>query len=367
MKEKIDSTQIVLIKYLKETEILFKQLLQKKGWGEHVQIISALDLGFPHDVIRIAGGFATGAYVGWDSAYPIIPIDTCVNDCSVSFFEITEAGLTSLCESNIEKLESRIQNSIYKLNFHRGNHFMAVIQSKKSKKFYLLLHSSANEFKDNYNGLYPVEGNYFYSRTKVFRKNNHYLRYLEGTDAEIFWCISRQLPSFNEARQEFLASILLDGFSPILNMSIYHHYYMPDENSVIMGGHIAQIGEEYPFLTSAGNNIYMIRYNDVKDKTLKLSGRESFITPHGLGKGSTCEPDMKISMDQQTFSLDGITYPIRFGSSLRDHPNLSIRDFNWDKYRRYLNEQYDIEIIDEFVQLTSWNKRGIIQWNTPFI
>ena len=363
----IDNTQIVLMKYLQETEVVFKQLLEEKGWGKQVQIISALDLGFPHDVIRIAGGFATGVYVEWDSTYPIIPIDTCVNDCSVSLFEITEAGLSSLCESNIEQVEAKIQNSIYKLNFHRGNHFMSIVQSIKNKKFYLLLHSSANEFKDNYNGLYPVEGNYFHSRTKVFEKDGHYLRYLEGIDAENFWCMAKQLPSFNEARQEFLASVVLDGFSPILNKSTYHHYYMPNLNSVIMGGYITNAGEEYPFLTSEGNNIYMIKYNNVKEKSLKLLGREMFITPHGLGKGSNCKPQLKINLNSQVFSLDGVSYPIHFGYSLRDHPNLSIRKFDWDKYRYYLNEQYDIEVTDEFVQLVSWNKKGIIQWNTPFI
>lgn len=363
----IDSTQVVLINFLKKTETLFKQLLQEKGWGKHVQIIPALDLGFPHDVIRIAGGFATGAYVEWDSTYPVIPIDTCVNDCSVSFFEITDAGIFSLCKPNIERWESKMQNSNYKLNFHRGNHFMAIIQSVKNKKLYLLLHSSANEFKDNYNGLYPVEGNYFYSRAKVFEKDNHYLRYLAGTDAETFWCVSKQLPSFNEARHEFLASALLDGFSPILNKSTYHHYYMPNANSVIMGGHITNAGEEYPFLTSTGNNIYMIRYNNVKDTCLKLSGCQSFITPHGLGKESNCKPDIKINLNSQMFSLNGISYPIHFGFSLRDHPSLSIRNFDWDKYQCYLNEQYDIEVTDEFVQLISWNKKGIIQWNTPFI
>lgn len=56
-----DKTHVQLTKYLQNTETTFNKLLSP--YGGHATIKSTLDLGFPHDVIRIAGGFATGAYV----------------------------------------------------------------------------------------------------------------------------------------------------------------------------------------------------------------------------------------------------------------------------------------------------------------
>lgn len=61
-----DETQKVLEQYLMSTEMLMNELLSEQFSG-CAQIKFASDLGFPHDVIRIAGGFATGAHVSWIS------------------------------------------------------------------------------------------------------------------------------------------------------------------------------------------------------------------------------------------------------------------------------------------------------------
>lgn len=53
-----DETQKVLEQYLMSTEMLMNELLSEQFSG-CAQIKFASDLGFPHDVIRIAGGFAT--------------------------------------------------------------------------------------------------------------------------------------------------------------------------------------------------------------------------------------------------------------------------------------------------------------------
>lgn len=359
----LDLTQTALIQYLEETRKLFEEMLSVNGYGDTVVIIPSSDLGFPHDVIRIAGGFATGAYVQWISREPVIPIDTCVNDCSVSFFELSEDISELFTEEHFTNFERRIEDTIFLLNFHRGNHFFSYIQDKDSLKKYLLLHSSANEFKSNYNGLYPVEGKYFYNHLKKYSNGKRYIRYLHGSDAELFWRISNQLGSFNEARQEYLASVFIDGFAKIINSKTYHHYGMPTANSVIMGGHVTAKNDTFPLLTNAGKNIYLIKYYDVKDDSLIIPNTKGlFITPHGLGKEDITDPVIELNLTKQTFTLDGYEYNIRFGESLRAHPNLRLRSFNQDKYFSYYHTLYDFSVEKEFVQLASWSKNGIKIW-----
>lgn len=358
-----DSTQICITKYLDETRRLFDEFLEECCGGGSSSFITSLDLGFPHDVIRIAGGFATGSYVKWNSKTPIIPIDTCVNDCAVSIFEVEGDVLPCFTDDKIYEFKNKIKNSIFKLNFHRGNHFMSVIQSKKNQKMYLLLHSSANEFKDNYNGLYPVEKNYFFEKTKRYTSQSRYLRYISGTDAELFWRIAKQLPEFNEARHEYLASVLIDGGAKIVNVQTYHHYLMPDPESVVMGGHVTKPGDELPLLTRPGENIFMLKYESLTDEDYRIQGSEQFITPHGLGKCDIIEPVLSLSSDMKKFSVDNVVYDIRFGESLRAHPNLMLRAFEPEKIFGYLDKCYKYTIEDEFIQLLSWNKAGIKEWN----
>lgn len=359
-----DTTQIQIVKYLQETQQIFTEFLERDCGGGNCYFVPSLDLGFPHDVIRIAGGFATGAYFKWSSKVPIVPIDTCVNDCAVSIFEVDGDILSCFTEDKIQLFKNKIENSIYKLNFHRGNHFISVMQSKKTKKVFLLLHSSANEFKDNYNGLYPVEENYFWKKTRVYTSRQRYFRYLLGADAELFWKMSEQLPKFNEIRQEFLASALVEGTARIINANTYHHYFMPDFESVIMGGHVTRAGDKLPLLTGPSENIFMLRYDELKDNDYRIPDSVEFITPHGLGKYDINEPKISISMNTKKFSLDGIEYDIRFGESLRAHPNLKLRPFEAKKVFGYLNKCYKYTIEDEFIQLLSWNKAGIKEWNT---
>ena len=180
-----DETQDILSGFLTETKSIFEHLLTEKFGGGQVQIVTSLDLGFPHDVIRLAGGFATGAYVHWDAKDPIIPVDTCVNDCAVSFFEIDKDIRYLFTQYYISQFESRMANTAYKLNFHRGNHFILFVRSIKTGKYYLVLHSSANEFKDNYNGLYPAETNYVHECLKVYNDCGRYIRYLDGSSRVI--------------------------------------------------------------------------------------------------------------------------------------------------------------------------------------
>lgn len=360
-----DNTQRELRHYLDGTVKTFNKLLSTVN-GE-ATIKTCLDLGFPHDVIRIAGGFATGAYVKWISDEPIIPVDTCVNVCSCSFFEIENDITDIFFDATFIEMTQKLQQGIYVNNFHRGNHFIAYMQSIKTGKLYLLLHSSASEFKSNFNGLYPVKGNWFYDRIQIFQEENSYIRYIKGKDAEIFYKLSENLVRFNENRHEFIAQLLLREKTAINAVSHYHHYYMPSENSVIMGSHIVSEGQVAPILSIPGENIYIVNFEYSKDKELYLD-KTHFLTPHGWGKRHKDIPNISLDVNSRKFSLDNIIYDIEFGESLRAHPALELRDFISDSKNRkenfleHLEKIYKYRLIDEMKQIASYNKEGVIIW-----
>lgn len=361
-----DETQKTLEQYLLKTEELMNELLIKSFSGS-AQIKATTDLGFPHDVIRIAGGFATGVYVSWEANRPFVPVDTCVNVCSVSFFELDEdiSGLFTI--EHLEFIKKCLSRGIYISNFHRGNHFVSYMRSIVTGKLYLLLHSSANEFKENYNGLYPVKGNWFFDNIKRYTNGCRYLNYLDNQDAEMFYKIASGLYEFNEIRHEFIARIILGSEKDILNVNHYHHYGMPTQNSVVMGAHVLQDQEIAPVLSMPGKNIYMLKFNSLRDDSLSIN-KVQFITPHGWGKKHKSIPQISLDADANSFSLDENTYNIEFGSSLRSHSNLELRNFcdeksnQKDNFFDYLGKMYDFEIIDEMEQIISWNKEGVKVW-----
>lgn len=360
-----DKTHVQLTKYLQNTETTFNKLLSP--YGGHATIKSTLDLGFPHDVIRIAGGFATGAYVKWQSNCPIIPVDTCVNVCSCSFFEIDDDILILFDNKVFNELINKLNSGIFIWNFHRGNHFISYLKSRISGKRYLLLHSSASEFKNNYNGLYPVKSNWYFDDIKVFNHGNNYIRYIDGNKAKLFSKIAQNLINFNEIRQEFIAESLLNGIAKIKSVNHFHHYFMPDAHSVVMGSHIVSSGQSVPVLTIPGADIYIVNFLSAKYECL-YTDREHFLTPHGWGKRHKGTPQMQLDTKSNKFSLDGIEYNIEFGESLRAHPNLELRDFKTDTVSRkenffsYLSQQYDYSIVDELIQIASYNKEGVKVW-----
>lgn len=361
-----DETQRVLHKYLLGTEVLMNELLTKSFSGS-AKIRVSTDLGFPHDIIRIAGGFATGVYVSWSSNRPFVPIDTCVNVCSVSYFEITKDIRDFFTDDYMNLVKSRLSKGIYISNFHRGNHFIAYVKSQITGKLYLVLHSSANEFKDNFNGLYPVPGNWYFDRIKTYSNGRSYIRYIENKDAEMFYKMAEGLYKFNEIRHEFVGNEILQGLQDVVNIQHFHHYGMPSLNSVVMGSHILKNDMVAPILAIPGKNIYMVKFKRVKDESLLINKNE-FLTPHGWGKRDKSVPQIFLNLTANEFSLDGETYEIKFGSSLRNHPNLVLRDFLRDSVCRkkcffeYLNKIYDLEVVDEMKQIVSWNKDGIKIW-----
>ena len=361
-----DETQRVLGEYLSKTELLMNELLSKKFSG-FAQVRVTTDLGFPHDVIRIAGGFATGVHVSWESKRPFVPVDTCVNVCSASFFEIDRDILDLFTDDYMNSVRERLSQGIYISNFHRGNHFISYLRSRETGKLFLLLHSSANEFKDNFNGLYPVKGNWYFDKIKVYSNGKTYINYLDDKDAEFFYRLAEGLYNFNEIRHEFIAQVILGSLKNVINVQHFHHYGMPTPNSIVMGSHILKNGEIAPVLTMPGQNIYMVKFNSAKDNSL-LINKSQFITPHGWGKRHKNVPQISLDLSTNSFTLDDESYNIEFGTSLRAHANLELRDFNnemsggKENFFSYLKKMYCFEISDEMEQIASWNKAGVRIW-----
>lgn len=361
-----DATQKVLAQYLSNTELLLNKLLEKDFAGS-AQIKFVSDLGFPHDVIRIAGGFATGAFVCWSANRPFVPVDTCVNVCSTSFFEVEDDIMYCFNKDHIDTVKNSLMNGIYIPNFHRGNHFISYLKSRITGKSYLLLHSSANEYKENFNGLYPIENNWFFDKIKTFSDGKGYIRYIDNKDAEQFCSLAQGLNKFNELRHEFIAHVISKGLTNINNVSHYHHYGMPNSKSIAMGCHIISSGDISPVLTLPGEDIYMVRFNSLKDDSLRID-EKSFLTPHGWGKRHKGTPQISLDLSNNKFILDSESYDIKFGTSLRANSNLELRDFQTNKVDRkdsffeHLNKMYDLEIVDNMEQIVSWNKDGVKIW-----
>lgn len=355
--QSIDSTQNRLDSYLKKTESIMNELLCRKPFYGNVRIICNLDLGFPHDVIRIAGGFATGIYVSWYSRIPFIPVDICMNVCSVSIYKLDFIHGNFFTEDRITKLLENLKNSSYIANFHRGNHFISYLESMVDSSRYIMIHSSAAEFETLYNGLYPVENNYFFHKTKTYYSGSRYIRYLEGSDAELYWKIADNLYTYNENRHDFIINCLIGEDAKIVKENHYHHYGMPSECEAIIGCHMLKKGEEAPLLTRPGENVYLLRYNNRLDGSID---EERFTAPHGLGKRHVGMPS--ISVSRNLFRLDKSEYKIKYGESLRSHPCLYLRDLPIEDFMKHLKNEYDYQVIDEYKQLISLNKSGIIVW-----
>lgn len=359
----LDRTQAMLVDYLVETEQVLNRLLAHDHFNGHANILTNLDLGFPHDVIRLAGGFATGIAVSWYSNIPFIPIDICMNACTVSLYQLEGNDSAFFNKKSLQTWLGELSDSSYRINFQRGNHFVSLLEDIEDKKLYLMIHSSAAEFETMFNGLYPVEGNFFHQNTKVYYANNRYVRYIDGIIAELYLKISDNLYQYNENRHDFFAAALLKNPERIIQSNHYHHYGMPTHQTALLGSHLLSKGQLAPLLTRPGMNIYLIRYIDTIDNNLRIPPYFSkFITPHGWGKHHINDCRIQVDCSRGVMMLDEIEYRIKYGESLRAHPGLELRNIKSSEYFSKFSNIYDFEIAKEFRQIASYNKSGFINW-----
>lgn len=124
--------------YLWETQKLFDEAIRKHDHCKesYCRIFPSLDLGFPNNIQRLAGGFATGMLVTWQCGIDIVPIDATVNVCTSSVFkldsfkqEILKDGVTT--QKFIEKCFDDATDKGYSFSFTSGNHFLLLQKTKK--------------------------------------------------------------------------------------------------------------------------------------------------------------------------------------------------------------------------------------------
>ena len=286
-----DNSQRVLLPYVKETERLLNEVVKKydKRSESGAVIIPSLDLGYPNNIMRLAGGFATGMLIDWECGTPIVPIDATVNVCSSSVFKISpDEELLEDFNTNIEKVfHDAVSECGYSFSFKSGNHFLMLATDEKGE-YYLVLHSSAKEMKESYFGLYPKENNWYSSKIKPSKENpiysgKRYMRYIKGDEASYFIQMAHHFEKYNEEIHEWLACRLNNRVKPKTADSIIkHHYYMPTDSSIAIGTFVERPGEVVPLFSNVGKPVYLFKIGE-DNWTYKLGGRKCSVCIVPLG------------------------------------------------------------------------------------
>lgn len=290
-----DNTQKVLLPYIKQTGELFKEVIRRydKSSVSGAQIIPSLDLGYPNNVLRLAGGFATGMLIEWECGVPIIPVDATVNVCTSSVFKVyPNKSFFDDFILNMEKILLKATNDCgFSFSFLDGNHFLMFSKDENGDD-YLVMHSSVKEMKNSYTGLYPNENNWYAHYVESFTKTyenggQRYLRYIKGKEAEFFVNIAHNMEKYNEKIHEWLAVELNNGNAieeGETTKIIKHHYYMPTDSSIAIGTFVEEPGQIVPLFSDVKKPIYLFKIG--KDNwTYHLGGEKKVcIVPHGWGQ-----------------------------------------------------------------------------------
>ncbi len=330
-----DNTQRVLLPYIQKTGQMLSELIKQKEYdnrtGSGAIVIPSLDLGYPNNVQRLAGGFATGMLINWESSVPIVPIDATVNVCSSSVFKIkpSEHILANFVEYVTNTLPEKARQNGYSLNFESGNHFLMIAKDQhKSDDYYLVLHSSAKELKNSYFGLYPVENNWYSSRVKIKKgENGRYLRYIKGDDAKYFIQLAHHMEGYNKEIHKWVAKEMNQGCNPDYEL-IKNHYYMPTDSSIAIGSFVEQPGEIIPLFSDVNKPVYLFKIAKRGNWTYNLPGKgRCCLIPHGWGQKIESINSIKPDLEHKTLQLNDLQINIDSKERL-SLPDKSIRDFS---------------------------------------
>lgn len=329
-----DETQTVLLKYIEKTKQLFEGLLQKYDSstieidGEEVQssgvmVYPSLDLGFPNNVQRLAGGFATGMLITWKCGTAIIPVDATVNVCSSSIYRIKHFDDLNNQEftNYIEKIvDKATRDKGYSFSFDNGNHFVMIAQSIEDKQLYVVMHSSAKEFKDSYMGLYPVEENWFSDSIREFPdrdKSGRYIRYIKDEEAKQFIAYAHKLEKYNVQIHKWFAEQIGIVQDLSIQKNTFHHYYMPNDNSIAIGTFVEKPGAEVPIFSNVGKDIYLFRVSNDNWK-IRINGEEKCLIPHGWGQAIENVKTVSVDKKEQVLAIDNYKYKINSKERIKD-------------------------------------------------
>ena len=296
---KTDDTQKVLLPYLAETERLLEKLVRMhdpKGWAK---VIPCNDLGFPNNVMRIAGGFLTGAYYNWSCAVPIIPVDATINTCTSSVFKLKNFDADALDDKAFQMIVKEICASAmkngYAFQLDSGNHFLMVSKDDEGN-YYLVLHCSAKQAKESCFGLYPSERVWYKRKIKTLYNDNQtrYIRYIRSDTAVRFIDYANRFRDFNQEMHLYIAEEFLSktGAEIVGQPIIKHHYGMPDPNSIAIGTFVVDTRSNnesdlvVPIFSDLGKDICIYSVDRKQDKTYTPSGtsQKIVLVPHGWGQ-----------------------------------------------------------------------------------
>ena len=320
-----DPTQTQILSHLSITELLIKETVTRLSGSEQVCDIYALpDLGLPHNVTRIRGGFYTGALYSWQCEVPFVPIDATVNSCGVSIYKIkTPLQLQRDFEERLKSAQAELQQKgPYVWNFSTGNHFVVYGKSRNTGEYFLVLHSSAAEDKGHRNGLYPVEANWYWDDVRIVNSGSRYLRYLAGKTAEMFIQKAYILESYNRTRHEHIAHLILKNDSLSVELSTVPHYGMPTDSSVAIGCQWST--DRCVLLTRPGCPLFIVKPSSGQKNTVYLSEAQLCLNPHGLGVQSV--NGLSIDYSSDFVYING--NPYGHGESLADKEGFCIRSFS---------------------------------------
>lgn len=327
-----DNTQRVLLPYIRETQELLNYIVKDYDSSDNsgAAIYPSLDLGYPNNVQRLAGGFATGMFVRWQCGTSIIPVDATVNVCSSSVFKLDHfdpqkltANFTKYLDEEVFIQASNIHG--YSFSFDSGNHFLMIAKDIRGE-YYLVLHSSANEFKNSYMGLYPIEDNWYKGKIKTYRSGNRYLRYIKDEEARYFATNAKHLRNYNEQIHKWLATKINAGKEPNeKDINIKHHYYMPTEQSIAIGTFIETPGTVVPMFSNVGKPVYLFRIGHDNWK-ISIDGTQKCLVPHGWGQQIEWVKSVSVDAERNLLFLDNDSITINSKSRIEDDKK-QVRNF----------------------------------------
>ena len=295
----IDDTQKILLPYLAETENLLEKLVKMHDPSGWAKIIPCSDLGFPNNIMRITGGFLTGAYYNWSCAVPIVPVDATINTCTSSIFELKDFDpdlFNSISfKKTVEKVCFSAMESGYAFSFESGNHFL-MISKDDSGHYYLVMHCSAKQAKESCFGLYPSERGWYKDKIKTLYSDDQtrFIRYIRSDTAVKFVDYANRFRDFNQEMHEYIAELFASesGCQIVGQPNIKHHYGMPTPTSIAIGTFAVDTHSTnnndliVPVFSDLGKDICIFSVSRKQNQTYTPSGtsQKIVLVPHGWGQ-----------------------------------------------------------------------------------
>ena len=366
-----DDTQKILLPYIRTTEKMFKDAIKKHDRSEHsaCHLYPSLDLGFPNNVRRLAGGFATGMLVTWNCGVDMVPIDATVNVCTSSVFRLDQIDPQWLRDPQSfydlvdQYAREASEKKGYSFSFLSGNHFLTIAKDKNSEEFYLILHSSANELKHSYMGLYPVEDNWYSKSIKhINGPDGRYFRYLKDEDARYFIRMAKNFQKYNEQIHQWVAEQINGGQFRNDQKWWAHHYYMPTDQSIAIGTFAEPVGTQVPMFSAYGKSIYIFEIGP-DNFQIDLGGQKGKVCliPHGWGQKIDGIESIRIRGNDLVLRVDGQEYPTQISS--QEHIRCSrktIRQFeNGEEFLKVGGQFISGRFVKELIPCVEYSRNTV--------